>query len=210
MWVLDMGFNTTNGWNVNTNESTNVIDTPATDTPVVDTPVVDTPATDTPATVPARRRGGRNRTPATVPAGPMPRTIKTLADAVNVAGRVTPANFAAMVERFNRDHGVTLAARNVGRLSGGRIMDVQNAFMADNGGLNDLGILFVWRVDFPAAIGRVFVADGPTGVGIVRGVRAEYNRNGHGSKSDTWRTVKSASTGPVRFDWPKSTAVKTA
>jgi len=167
---------------------------------VVVPPVVD----ETPVVKPAARV---RRTPTTAPA---PRRLRTMADAIVAARHVTPANVDAMIARFNANHGVTLAARNVGRLSGGRIMDVQNDFMADNRGLNDLQIAFVWRVDFPAAVGRVFTADVPTGVQIVRGVRAEYNRNGHGSKSDAWKTTKSVSTGPARFDWPKPAATKSA
>ena len=100
---------------------------------VVVPPVVD----ETPVVKPAARV---RRTPTTAPA---PRRLRTMADAIVAARHVTPANVDAMIARFNANHGVTLAARNVGRLSGGRIMDVQNDFMADNRGLNDLQIAFV-------------------------------------------------------------------
>lgn len=175
-----------------------------------------TPA-DNAATVPATvaPKPTRTRTRATKPATavklpPMPRTIRNAADVVSVARHITPSNFDAMIVRFTANHGITLAARNVGRYTGSRIMDAQNVFMADNMGLNDAQILFALRVDFPAAVGRVFIADNATGVSIVRGIRAEYNRNGHGSKNDTWKTVKSEPFGPSRFEWPKPATTRTA
>ena len=161
------------------------------------------------ATVATAKPARTRRTVATVARRPV--RVRTIADAIAVARHVTPANVDAMVTRYNTNHGVSHAARNVGRLSGGRIMDVQNDFMADNHGLNDLQIAFVFRVDFPAASGKIFTDAMPVAVSIVRGIRADYNRTGHGSKSDTWRTVKSVATGPTRFDFPKpASAVKSA
>jgi hypothetical protein len=165
-----------------------------------------------PADKPARVRKpapARNRKPA--PAK-RPTAVRTFDDVVAFARTVTPATFAADVARVNTNHGVTHAARNVGRFTRGRIMDVQNETLRDNVGrqLDDVQLLFVWRAEFPMASGAVFTADPRRGVEIVRGVRAEYNRapGHHGAKFPV--TVASERYGDARFVWPTADATRTA
>jgi len=133
-------------------------------------------------------------------------TIRDMRTLVRFAKTVTPANFADALTVVNRNHGVTHAARNVGRFTGHRIVMFQNVMMRDNAGwqLNDCQLAFIMRAEFPAGVGRVFTASPADGVRIVRGIRADYNRTGHGA---TWtRTEPSVSYGPARFAWPDATA----
>lgn len=169
-----------------------------------------------PATVPADKPARRPRTPRTAnrkPAAPKrPTAVRTFDDVVAFARTVTPATFAADIARVNANHGVSHAARNVGRFTRGRIMDVQNETLRDNVArqLDDVQLLFMWRVEFPAASGAVFTADPRRGVEIVRGVRAEYNRapGHHGAKFPV--TAESVRYGDARFVWPTADATKTA
>jgi hypothetical protein len=159
-----------------------------------------------PKTAKPRRRG------VTVAVVPMPRSIKSIADLIAVGRNVTPANWVAVVGRFTGPDGrggVSHASRNVGRFTGMRIVDFQNVWMADNNGLDDCQLAAIMRIEHPAASGGLYTRDAATAVGIVRGIRAEYNRNGHGSKTETWRTVRAERFGAASFAWP-TTAVKTA
>lgn len=140
----------------------------------------------------------------TVRAVVSPGNVKTLADVVRVARTVTVGTFGVTLAAVNANHGVTHAARNVGRFTRGRIMDVQNETLRDNATwkLDDVQLLFVWRAEFPMASGMVFTATPQRGVEIVRGVRADYNRapGHHGAKFAV--SAKSERYGAARFDWP--------
>lgn len=178
----------------------------------------------TPATTPATRatRAPRATTRTRAPRAPRVRpvaiaNVKTFADVLNVAATITPDNFGATLSAINATANVAHVARNVGRFTGGRVMDVQNAMMRDNRTLDDLQILFVWCADYPMASGRLYganrepgsVAAIVAGIGIVRGVRAEYNNpNGtnphHGAKFPV--TTPSVMYGPKKFTFAVATA----
>ena len=182
------------------------------DNNTIDNTVDNTVPATIPADKPARVRKpatARNRKPA--PAR-RPATVRTFDDVVAFARTVTPTTFAADVARVNANHGVTHAARNVGRFTRGRIMDVQNETLRDNATrqLDDVQLLFMWRVEFPMASGAVFTSDPRRGVEIVRGVRAEYNRapGHHGAKFPV--TTESVRYGDARFTWPTTDTAKTA
>src|SRR5215211_7414905 len=139
-------------------------------------------------------RASRVRRPRVVAAD----AVKTFDDVVGIARTITPDNFADVVGAVNASAAIPHAARNVGRFTRGRIGDVQNETLRDNESesmrLDDVQLLAVWCMEFPAAVGRVFDANREPsqsaivrGVGIVRGVRADYNRPGgtnphHGAK----------------------------
>lgn len=145
-----------------------------------------------------------SRKPAAAAASPLD-TIITL------ARTVTPANIIDVVGRACRNHGVT--ARNVGRYTGMRVMAFQNHTMVRNAEwqLDDCQLLAVWTMEFPAAVGRVFAVNGrmnngavtatdvANGIGIVRGVRSDYNRTGHGDPNGKPATP-AESYGAKRFD----------
>ena len=174
-------------------------------------PVVTPADTATDITPLASAKPARVRKPRATAVTPAPRTIKSLADLIAVGRTITPANWTAVVGRFTANHGVTHASRNVGRFTGSRIVDFQNVWMADNHGFNDCQLAAIMRIEHPAASGSLYANPDPAvAVSIVRGIRAEYNRNGHGSKTETWRTVRAERFGPASFDWPKPAAAKTA
>lgn len=151
-------------------------------TPATTTDATMTPATTTPAVEPRARRNRGTRVapkPADAPAIRVPTSI---ADAFKIARTITGANIDDHVRVANVGHVINAPGKNVGRFTSTRIVRFQNSTLIDNveRKLTDVQLLYVWRVEFPSATGRVFVADWKTGVAIVRGVRAEFNRNGHG------------------------------
>ena len=159
---------------------------------------------------PARTRTAKPaaRKPVTVGTVPM----RTLGDVFRIAKSVTPDNFTAMVAAYNRDHGITHAARNVGRFSRTRIMDFQNESIHGNAArkLTDVQLLFAWRVEFPAAVGAVFTGTPARGVRIVRDVRtqlfsASANPPHHGAKFTVTGNAGDTRFGPTNIDWPKTT-----
>lgn len=155
--------------------------TPATTPTTTTTPATTTPAVDvatTPAT-PAKRASRKPVKPANAPAVRVPTSI---ADAFKIARTITGANIDEHVRAANVGHVVNAPGKNTGRFTSTRIVRFQNTTLLENveRKLTDVQLLYVWRVEFPSAVGRVFTADWKTGVSIVRGVRAEFNRNGHG------------------------------
>lgn len=78
---------------------------------------------------------------------------------------------------------------HVGVLSGQRVQDFQNWLLANNHQwrLKDGQLLAVMRTEFPDATGKVFTGDVAEGLRIVRGIRAHYNRDGHGGPSPSER-----------------------
>jgi len=133
------------------------------------------------------KRTGKRAT--TTPAGFGP--ITTLDDAWTVARNVTMANFADAIAAANANHGVSHTGRNVCRFTGVRIQFAQNASFVKNAepgfGLSDVGLLFVWCVQFPMASGAVFSPNRPgsmpllTAVHIVNGARRSFNAGQHGN-----------------------------
>lgn len=146
----------------------------------------------------------RKSTPTTPAAKPTTRTSKrststptahpiigTMARIVAAVRGVTPDTIIAVVRKFNAD-APTTGNRNVGRFTGARIMAFQNDSFVGNATwhLDDVQLLAAWCMEFPSAIGRVFAVNGRMGtpdmasvrdgIGIVRGVRADYNRGTHG------------------------------
>lgn len=108
-------------------------------------------------------------------------------NAVRIARTVTAATFDAIIGGTGTNgsahaSSVTHAARNVCRFTGRRVMAVQNDTLRRNveWQLDDVQLLALWRMCFPSASGRVFAAPLRDAVGIVNGVRAHYNRDGHG------------------------------
>lgn len=160
------------------------------------------------------KRNGRTATAATVatvrvPANGIPRNADEL---VAVARTVTPDTFTATLGRVNANHGVTLAGRNVGRFSGMRVTAFQNHTLRANADwkLDDVQLAFMWRAEYPMAVGRVFIGSVSDGVSIVRGVRSDYNRTGHGDPAGKPATA-SESYGARRFDFgPVVAATRTA
>lgn len=137
--------------------------------------------------------------PVTAPSNGVPTSIDTL---IAIARTVEPATFMARLATATRNHGVTLAGRNVGRFSGARVTAFQNMTLVRNADwqLNDCQLAFVWRAEFPMAVGRVFIGSVADGVSIVRGVRSDYNRTGHGDPNGKPKT-ESESYGAKRFDF---------
>jgi len=129
--------------------------------------------------------------------------LNSLADVVTLARTVTVATFTATVERANRDHGVLHGGRHVDRFNGWRVMFAQNNTLAKNAEwqLDDVQLLFVWRVMFPMSSGKLFTGNIADGIAIVRGVRADYNRTGHGMPTGK-PAIESVSYGAKRFDIP--------
>lgn len=174
----------------------------------------------TPATVKPR-----TPKPAATPATPAPTTFAGMvATIVTMVRAVTVDNVTAIVARANAGH--TPTNRNTGRYTGRRIMAFQNESLIANNAwqLDDLQIAALWAIEFPGAVGRVFGLNGRMGavtpavimdaVSIVRGVRADYNRTGHGMY-DTKRVpdVIANAFGPKRIVIPNvtpATPAKTA
>jgi hypothetical protein len=112
------------------------------------------------------------------PSGARPNGIEEL---INASKAVTsPASFLEFVTRMQRmlpgpEH------RHKGLFTGMRVQRFQNWQLDQNARyrLTDAQILAVMRVEFPQAIGKVFTADLTTGLGIVAGIRSDYNRTGH-------------------------------
>lgn len=126
--------------------------------------------------------------------------LASIDDVVRMARTVTPENFAVMVGRSTANHGIIHAARHIARFTGHRVMQTQNATLAANAEwqLDDVQLLFVWRTLFPMSSGKLFTGSIADGVGIVRGVRADYNRTGHGLPSGK-PAVESVAYGAKRF-----------
>lgn len=137
--------------------------------------------------------------------------LSSIDDVVAMARTVTPANFNDMLARANANHGVLHAGRHIARFTGHRVMQTQNDTLTRNAEwqLDDCQLLFVWRVLFPMSSGAVFTASMRDGIGIVRGVRADYNRTGHGMPSGK-PAVESVSYGAKRFDVAENGNVKPA
>ena len=129
--------------------------------------------------------------------------VNSLADMITVARSVTVATFAATLDRVNRDHGVLHAGRHVARFTAWRVMYAQNETLRLNADwqLDDVQLLFVWRALFPMSSGKLFTGSIADGIAIVRGVRADYNRTGHGMPSGK-PAIESVSYGAKRFDIP--------
>ena len=128
-------------------------------------------------------------------------SLASLDDVIAMARTVTIGTFADCIARSTANHGVTHAGRNVARFTGQRVVYTQNATLANNEKwqLDDCQLLFVWRTLFPMASGKLFAGSVADGIGIVRGVRAHYNRDGHGMPTGK-PTVESTMYGSKRFD----------
>lgn len=76
-----------------------------------------------------------------------------------------------------------------GTLSGMRVMQFQNWLLDENPRwqLTDAQLLAVMRVEFPLATGLVHTGDADTGLNQMAGIRAHYNRDGHGGPSPAER-----------------------
>lgn len=72
-----------------------------------------------------------------------------------------------------------------GLFTGMRVKDFQNWLLERNveWKLTDLQLLALMRLEFPEATGQIFTADLVTALRILSGVRAHYNRDGHGGLS---------------------------
>ena len=135
--------------------------------------------------------------------------VTSFDDVITMARTVTVANFADVFARATINHGVVHAGRHVARFTGHRVMQTQNDTLARNAEwqLDDVQLLFVWRVLFPASSGRVFTGSIADGISIVRGVRADYNRTGHGMPTGK-PAAESVAYGAKRFDFgPVTSAV---
>ncbi len=66
-----------------------------------------------------------------------------------------------------------------------RVQAFQNWLLDNNPKwhLTDAQLLAVMRVEFPQADGQIFVGNLDTGLSIVEGIRAHYNRDGHDGPS---------------------------
>lgn len=132
--------------------------------------------------------------------------IATLDALITLAKTVTVDTFADAFTRATTNHGIVHGTRNVARFTGWRIMHAQNETLRMNAThkLDDVQLLFVWRVMFPMATGTVFIANESRtsresiarGVSIVRGVRADYNRGTHG-QNGVKPATESVSYGPT-------------
>lgn len=141
-----------------------------------------------------------------------------LAALIAIARTCNPANVVDVIRRAIVNHGVT--ARNVGRTVGMRVMAFQNHTFAGNAvwQLDDCQLAALWTLEYPAAIGRVFAMNGRLStpdassvrdaIAIVRGVRSDYNRTGHGMGAKP--AVESTSYGSARFDIAVPTATVAA
>jgi hypothetical protein len=150
----------------------------------------------------------RKNKPASKP-GPDP-----LAALIAIARTCNPTNVVDVIRRAIVNHGVT--ARNVGRTIGMRVMAFQNHTFARNAvwQLDDCQLAALWTLEYPAAVGRVFAMNGRLStpdaasvrdaIAIVRGVRADYNRTGHGMGAKP--AVESTSYGTQRYDIAVPTA----
>lgn len=127
--------------------------------------------------------------------------IREFADVITIARTVTVANIANMIATHTADHGTLHAGRHVARFTGHRVMQTQNDTLTRNSEwqLDDVQLLFVWRVLFPVSSGKLFTGSIADGIGIVRGVRADYNRTGHDMPSGK-PAIESVSYGAKRFD----------
>lgn len=78
---------------------------------------------------------------------------------------------------------------HVGTLSGMRVMQFQNWLLDENPRwqMTDAQLLAVMRVEFPLATGLVHTGDADTGLSQIAGIRAQYNRDGHGGPSPAER-----------------------
>jgi hypothetical protein len=158
-------------------------------------------------------------------------TTATGIDAIiAIARTINPANVLATIAKTTGTF--TTANRNVGRFTGRRVVAFQNWTMIENvrWQLDDVQLAFVWSVEFPSAVGRVFAMNTLTGVrpvpsaasirdavSIVRGVRSDWNRTGHGDPAGAPK-IAAVSYGSRRFDvrgdesptvTPKTVAPKT-
>ncbi len=132
--------------------------------------------------------------------------VTDLASLITFARMVTVATFADMLARVNADHGIVHAGRHVARFTAWRVMYAQNHTLQQNAEwqLDDVQLLFVWRALFPMSSGKLFTGSIADGVSIVRGVRADYNRTGHGMPTGKPK-VESVSYGAKRFEIPGQT-----
>lgn len=149
-----------------------------TDTAITTT-TTDTATVPTTTTVaepkPARAHAAK---PANVPTPP-----RSLADAMKIARTATMANAAELVAAANVGFIVNAPGKNVGRFTGTRITRFQNTTLLENPKwrFTDVQLLVLWRIEHPSATGAVYASpDIRRAVGIVAGVRAEFNRDGHG------------------------------
>lgn len=159
----------------------------------------------------AKRNGRTAATAATVRGARIGNVVlASVADVVRMARDVTVANFANMIARSTANHGVLHAGRHVARFTGHRVMQTQNATLVDNATwqLDDVQLLFVWRTLFPMSSGKLFAGSVADGVAIVRGVRADYNRGGHGDPAGKPAT-ESVSYGTRKFTFPSAGTVAT-
>lgn len=171
----------------------------------------------------------KTKTPKT-PKTKTPKTANVLDTLVAFVRTLTVANVLASIAKHNA--GYTTATRNVGRHTNARIVAFQNMTLVHNAEwqLNDLQLAALWSIEFPAAVGRVFAMNALPGVrplpsassitdaiGIVRGVRSDYNRTGHGdpngkpkTESVSYGDKRFAVTGTVETPEPKTAKTKTA
>lgn len=153
------------------------------------------------------KRNSVVRTPRTSPRNAVVPTVPvTLDDAVGIARTVNASNIDAVVDAANRD---TIArnapGKNVCRFdNASRIMAFQNMTFVRNATwqLDDVQLIALWRMAFPGAVGRVFARSVRDTVGMINGIRADYNRNGHSDPA--WirgTTPASVRYGAKRFDF---------
>lgn len=137
--------------------------------------------------------------------------VDAIAPALKLARTINPANAITVVAAANA--GYNPANRNVGRYTGMRVVEFQNACMVANATwqLDDCMMAALWAMEFPRAVGRVFAINGAMtpasaasvrdAIGIVRGVRSDYNRTGHGDATiPNGPKIPSVSYGTRRFD----------
>ncbi len=134
--------------------------------------------------LPAEARAAQPSTAAAAASGPpAPSTIEALIDlARRKVGSEESLNAFVSTMR-----GVLpwSGHQHVGTLSGMRVVQFQNWMLDENPNwqLTDAQILAVMRVEFPMAVGVVHTGDADAGLSQIAGIRAHYNRDGHGGPS---------------------------
>jgi len=156
------------------------------------------------------RKSSSAAAPATRTRKPKKSAVSGIDAIVKLAATVNPANVLDVIKSTTGTH--TTATRNIGRFTLRRIVDFQNWSLEQNAAwqLDDCQLAFVWSVEYPGAVGRVFGMNALPGVrptpsaaairdaiSIVRGVRSDFNRGKH---ANTVPAVPSESYGSRRFD----------
>jgi hypothetical protein len=123
--------------------------------------------------------------------GGVPRNIEQLIAAPRSV--CSPETFERFVRHMHRSLPGP-AHPHQGVFTGRRVQQFQNWQLDENPRLRltDAQLLAVMRVEFPQAVGKVFTGDLATGLKIVAGIRADYNRTGHNGPTPASRGLPPA------------------